>query len=195
MTSYLVYSTGALKWNRKIQCGNSCRRISFPLCLVWERHPTPSFWQYTPVCQQQFLDKSSAQHEIICFFIDQYSAVSDNSFSTYCTVFLKLCYCDIVAFRPKINGWQFGHWLTANFTFSAVTWKNIVWSFTMPLWCTKHLPEQSASVIITFEFLVGVFVSTRTLSVFLGLGKVVLVFEIIYLFSTCKLSSMVKWLR
>jgi len=37
MTSYLVYSTAALKWHRKIQCGNSCRRISPPLCLVWER--------------------------------------------------------------------------------------------------------------------------------------------------------------
>jgi len=38
------------------------------------------------------------------------------------------------------------------------------------------------------------FVSTRrrTSSVFLGEGKVVLVFEIIYLFSTFKLFSMVK---
>jgi len=43
MTSYLVYSTVALKWNRKIQSGNTCRRISFPLYLVWERHSTPLF--------------------------------------------------------------------------------------------------------------------------------------------------------
>jgi len=35
MTSYLVYSTVALKWNRKIQWGNFCRRISRPLDLVW----------------------------------------------------------------------------------------------------------------------------------------------------------------
>jgi len=28
MTSYFVYSTVALKWNRKIECGNSCRWIS-----------------------------------------------------------------------------------------------------------------------------------------------------------------------
>jgi len=44
MKSYLVYSTVALKWNRKIQCGNSCRQISLPLCLVWEHWntvPTP----------------------------------------------------------------------------------------------------------------------------------------------------------
>jgi len=37
MTSYLVYSTVALKWHRKIQCGNSCRRISRRLRLVWEQ--------------------------------------------------------------------------------------------------------------------------------------------------------------
>jgi len=38
------------------------------------------------------------------------------------------------------------------------------------------------------------FVSTRTPNVFGGGGKVVLVFEIIYLFSTFKLFSMVKCL-
>jgi len=43
MTSYLVYSTVALKWNRKIQCGNSCRRFSLVLCLVWERRSHTSF--------------------------------------------------------------------------------------------------------------------------------------------------------
>jgi len=36
MPRYLVYSTAALKWSRKIQCGNCRRRISL-LCLVWER--------------------------------------------------------------------------------------------------------------------------------------------------------------
>jgi len=29
--------------------------------------PTPFFQQYTPACWQQFLDKSSAQHEIKFF--------------------------------------------------------------------------------------------------------------------------------
>jgi len=85
-----------------------------------------------------------------------------------CTIFLKLRYRDMVAFRTKkLNEWEFGHWLTANFTFPAVTWKNIVWSFSMPLWCkcNKHLPEQSASIIIAFEFF-GMFVSTRTPSIF-----------------------------
>jgi len=67
----------------------------------------------------------------------------------------------------KLNGWKFGHWLTANFTFPAVTWKNIVWSFSMPLWCNKHLPEQGASIIIVLEFF-GMFVSTRTPNVFWG---------------------------
>jgi len=43
--------------------------------------------------------------------------------------------------------------------------------------------SQSASIIIAFEFF-GLFVSTHTPSVFWGEGKVVLAFEIIYLFST-----------
>jgi len=34
-------------------------------------------------------------------FINQYSAVSNNLFSTCCSVFLKLRYRDIVAFRTK----------------------------------------------------------------------------------------------
>jgi len=35
------------------------------------------FWQDTPACQQQYLDKSSAQHETRCCYIDHYSAVSN----------------------------------------------------------------------------------------------------------------------
>ena len=76
----------------------------------------------------------------------------------------------------KLNVWEFGHWLTANFTFP-----NIVWSFSMPLGCYKHLPGQSASTIVAFEVF-GIFVSTRTPSVFLGGVKVVRIFEIIDLF-------------
>jgi len=67
----------------------------------------------------------------------------------------------------NLNEWEFGYWRTANFTFPAVTWKNIVWSFPMPWWCNKQLPGQSASIIIAFEFF-GMFVSTRIPSVFLG---------------------------
>jgi len=38
------------------------------------------FEQYIPACQQQFFNKNSAQHEIGCLFINQYSAVSNNFF-------------------------------------------------------------------------------------------------------------------
>ena len=52
----------------------------------------------------------------------------------------------------------------------------------MPLWCNKHLPGQSASIIIAFEFF-GMFVSSRNPNILFGLEeKFVLVFEIIYLF-------------
>jgi len=60
---------------------------------------------------------------------------------------------------------EFGHWLTANFTFPAVRWKDIVWSFSMPLWCNKHFPGQNASIAIAFEFF-DMFVYTRTPYVF-----------------------------
>jgi len=65
--------------------------------------------------QQQFLDKSSAQREIKCFFIDPYSAVSDKKFSTYCTAFLKLLRYSCVSYK-KLSGWtEVGHLLAANF--------------------------------------------------------------------------------
>ena len=57
-----------------------------------------------------------------------------------------------VSYR-KLNGWEFGDWLTANLRFPAVTWKTIVWSFSMPMWCNKHLPGQNTS-ITDFEILV-----------------------------------------
>ena len=138
-----MYSTAALKWNRKIQCGNSCSKSVF--LYIWRGNGIPRlFLSNTPACQQQFFDKSSAQHEIRCFFIDQHSAVSDDFFSTYCTVFLKFRYRDIgrVLYK-KLNGWEVGHWLTANFAFPVVTWKNIDWSFSTPFWCNKHLPGQN----------------------------------------------------
>ena len=160
MTSYLVYSTTALKWSRKIQRGSSCsqrrsqtfsfgggtggasfatrgavsglcrtfRKIpekfwgdhwrgqakfggqcppwhppsSAPACSlresiflhVWYGNavPTPLFLAIHPARQQQFFFSSPRNQT---FFIDQYSPVSNNFFSTYCTVFL------IVAFRTK----------------------------------------------------------------------------------------------
>ena len=138
-------------------------------CLVWERRACALFQKYTLACQQQFLGKSSAQHEIRCFFIHQHSVISNNFFSTYCTVFLKLHYRDIVAFRTKIECmiiWSLTFCSIFRFPFIAIfTFPNIAWSFSMPLWCNKHLPGQSASITIAFKFF-GMFVSTRTPSGF-----------------------------
>jgi len=61
---------------------------------------------------------SSSRKQML--FIDQCSAVSYNLFSTCGIVFLKLRYRDT---HKKLNGWEFGHWLTANLMFRAVTWK------------------------------------------------------------------------
>jgi len=168
MTTYLVYSTVALNWSRKLHCGNYCRRINLPLCLVWERRSHTSFIAIhsclpATIFAQKF---NSARNQML--FIDQYSAVSNNLFSTCCIVFLKLRYRDIVAFRTK-------NWMDENLIIDSlqtsrfVLWrgKNIVWSFSMPLWCNKHLPGQSASIIIAFEFF-GMFVSLRNPTIFLG---------------------------
>ena len=115
-------------------------------------------------------------------------------FSTYCAVSLKLRYRHIVAFRTKkLNWWETGHWLTANFTFSAVSWKNIVWSFSIPVWYSKHLPGQGASIMIAFDCLVCLSLCVPQ-AFFSGGGTVVLVLEIIYPFSALKLFFMVKWL-
>ena len=75
-------------------------------------------------------------------------------FSTYCTVFLKLRYGDMAVFRTK--NWMNEQKLvidslqTMNFTFPAVMWKNIVWSFSTSLWCNEDLPGKST--IYCFEF-------------------------------------------
>ena len=141
---------------------------------IWRGNGIPHlFFSNTPACQQ-FLDRSSAQHEIRCFFIDHCSAVSNNFF------FNGLCGISKIALPrysrvlyKKLNGWKFGHWLTANFTFPSVTWRNIVWSFSMPLWCNRHLQGQRVSIIIALEFF-GVFVSTRNPNVFWGEGELCL---------------------
>ena len=151
-----------------VWCGNG---VPTPLFLV-----IPSCLPAT-VFGQKF---SSARNQML--FINQYSAVSNNLFSACCTVLLKLRYRDIVPLRTKscmdenlvIESYQ-----TSRFPL----WrrKNIVWSFPMPLWCYKHLPGQNASIIIAFCFF-GMFISTRNPSNFWVGGKVVLVFEIIYIF-------------
>jgi len=128
------------------------------------------------------------------FYRSVRSAVYNNFFSTYCTEFLKLHYRDIVGFCTK--NWKDEKLVIDSLQTSCFPlWRGKVLSdhFQMPLWCNKHLPGQSASRIIAFEFFV-MFVSTRTPSVSVGGKQVVLVFEIIYLFSTFKLFSVVKWL-
>jgi len=117
--------------------------------------PTPLFLAIHPclpatIFEQKF---SSARNQML--FVDKYSAVSNNFFFNllYSTSNIALPRYTVgrVSYK-KMNEKEFGNWLTANFTFPAVTWKNIIWSFLMPLWCNKHLPGQSASIIIAFEF-------------------------------------------
>ena len=85
------------------------------------------------------------------FFIDPYSAVSNKFLSTYSTIFPKLRCRDIAAFRTK--NWMDEQKLVndslqiTNFTFPSVTGKNIVWSFSMPLWCNENIP---GTFIVTF---------------------------------------------
>jgi len=132
--------------------------------------PTPLFLAIHPCLPATIFGQkfSSARNQIP--FIDQYYVVPNNFFSTYCrpTVFLLVAFCT--------KNWTDENLVVDSlqiFTFPAVTWKNIVWSFSMPLWCNKHLPGQTASIIIAFEFF-DMFVSTRTPSVFLWGGKLCL---------------------
>jgi len=185
MTSYREQSTVVLKWNRKILCGNSCRRISLPLCLAGTAFPH-LFLSNTPLpASNNFKTKVQLRPKLDAF--------SSTIILLSPTIFFNLPYSIFKIALPrysrisykKLNVWEFGHWLTANFTLP-----NIVWSFSMPLGCYKHLPRQSASIIIAFEFF-GMFVSTRTPSVFLEGVKVVPIFEIIYLFN--RPSSFFLW--
>jgi len=176
MTNYLVYSIVALKWNRKIQCeilvGESV--LLYVWCGTWKRCSHTSFFSNTSLpasnnfsTKSQFSTKSDAflstniLLSLIIFFNILYS-ISKIALSRYRRVSYK-----------KLNGWELGHWLITYITFPAVTWKNIVWSISMPLRYNEHLPGKSASIIIAFE-LFGMFVSTRTPSVFSGEGKLCL---------------------
>ena len=105
MTTYHVYSTVALKWNRKIQCGNSCRRISLPLCLVLERcsHTPHLFFSNTPLpASNNFWTKVQLSTKSDAFLSTNILLSLFIFFNLgYCTVFLKLCYHDIVTFGKK----------------------------------------------------------------------------------------------
>jgi len=142
-----------------IWCGNGIPHLFFKYT------PLPASYNYWT--KDQLNTKSDAFLSTIIllspiFFVNLLYGVSKIALQRYTRVSFK-----------KLNGWKFGHRLTANFTFPPVTWNNTVWSFSMPLWCNKHLPEQGASIIIAFEFF-GMFVSTRTSNVFWGEVKLCL---------------------
>ena len=123
------------------------------LKMKWARlavgHSKDNYWSHLPetIFGQKF---SSARNQTL--FFDPCSAVS--------TKFFNLLYSISKIASPRysrvsykiLNGWaEAGHWLAANFTLPAVTWKNIFLSFSMLLWCIKHLPGQSANIDY-FEF-------------------------------------------
>jgi len=81
------------------------------------------------------------------------SSVSNIFFSTYCTELLKLHYRDIVGFRTK--NWKDEKLVTDSLQTSRFPlWREKILSdhFQMPMWCNKHFPGQSGSIIIAFEF-------------------------------------------
>jgi len=111
MTGYLVHSTVALEWNGKIQCRNSCRGISFLLCLVWERHSTPLFSNAPLLASNNFWTKVQLSTKSDVFFL----AIILLSL----LIFFNLLYgisktalqrYSLVSYK-KLYGWKFGHWL------------------------------------------------------------------------------------
>ena len=98
-------------------------------------------------CQKQFLDKSSAQHEIRSFFSIYILLSLQNVFNLLYNISkIALPRYSHVSYK-KWNGWaEDGHWLATNFTAPAVMWKNIFWSFSIPFGCNKHLLGQSANI-------------------------------------------------
>jgi len=95
---------------------------------------------------------NSARNQTL--FFDPYSAASRKIFqpTVYSDSKIALPRYSRVS-NTKLNGRaeEIGHWLTANFTFPAVTWKNVFWSFSMLLWCNEHFPGSNTS-IHCFEF-------------------------------------------
>ena len=116
-----------------------------------------------PCLPATILDKCSAQQEIRRFFIDQHFAVSNNFFSTYGTVFLKLRYRDTVAFCTK--NWMHEKLVTDSLQTSRFQIFSDHFQCPYDALCNKHLPGHSPSIIIAFEFF-GMSVSTRTPCIF-----------------------------
>ena len=188
-------STVALKWNRKIRCGNSCRRINLPLCLVWERRSHTSFFSNTslPASHNFLTNVSSARNEM--FFIDRCCAVSNNFFF----ILLYSISKDALPRYSRVSYKKLNENLvTDSLQTSRLPLRRgeVIWSFAMPLWCNKHLPGQSASIIIAFEFF-RMFVSTcsRVPPAFFGGRESCACFRSNIPFLTFSLFSMVKWLR
>jgi len=129
MTSYLVYSTVALSADRKIHCGNSCRRISFSLCLVWERRSHTSIFSNAYLCLTGTIFGQKLSTNQMLFYRP--------FLSTFLSILLSLIiFFNLLCSRPiskialprcsrfsykKLNGWKFGHWLIASFMFPDVT--------------------------------------------------------------------------
>jgi len=122
-------------------------------------------------------------------------AVSNNFFSTYCTEFLKLHYRDIVTFRTK-NQKDEKLVIDSLQTSRFLLWRGKILTnhFQMSLWCNKHVPGQSANIFIAFQFFCNACLCVYPKRFYRGRGRVVVAFEIIYLFSIFKLFSVVKWL-
>ena len=112
-----MYSTVALKWNRKIQCGNSCRRINLPLCLVWERRSHTSFLAIHPCLPATSFGQKSAQHEIRCF-------LSSNIPLSLIIVFHLKVQCTLYNISKIALPW-----------YSRVSYKKIEW---MRIWSLAH---------------------------------------------------------
>jgi len=123
------------KWNRKIYCGSSCRRINLPLCL-WRSHTSFYSNAFLPASNNFWIKvKSSAQHDLL---IDQFLLCLMICFQLAVQYFWN-CVTDLVAFHTK-------NWIDENLVndsqqtsrFALWRGKNIVWLFSMPLWCNKH---------------------------------------------------------
>jgi len=136
-------------------------------------HYTP---EYTPTCQHQILDKSSAQHEIRCFFIYQYSAVSKNFFSTYCTVFLT------VAFRTKkiewMRIWSLTYCKLHVFRCDVEKYCLMIFNVLVMQWTPSRAKCQHNYCFRVFWYVCPYTYPKR----FFGVREAVLVFEIIYFF-------------
>ena len=146
-------------------------RTPFPH-LVFSNTPLPAsnnFWTKIQLSKKSdaFLS-ANILLSLIIFFNLLYS-ISKIALPRYSRVSYK-----------KLNGWEFGHWLTANFTF--LLWRGKILSdhFQCPCDVINNFQDKLPALLSSFlECL-----SLRVPQAFLWRGgKVMLVFEIIYLFS------------